>query len=104
MTKVSVSVAATAIAKISSGGVGALTDLLVDDDRLREPVDQRRGDVEVVAGQGGEADHPVERAAQRRAAAPGAAPGGSLALARRPRISTGSPSTSKVPPSTTRLR
>ena len=44
---------------------GAFDDLLVDFDRLREAVDQRLGDVEVVAGEGGEADHPVERGAQR---------------------------------------
>ena len=65
MTKARVRVAATAIAKISSGGEEPLTDLLLDLDRLREAVDQRRGDVEVVAGEGGEADHPVERVAQR---------------------------------------
>ena len=45
---------------------GGADRVLVDGDRLRQPVDQGRGDVEVVAGQGGEADHPVELGPPRR--------------------------------------
>jgi hypothetical protein len=62
-TKARVRVAATAIAKISSGGLSPDQDL-VDRDRLRQPGDQRLGDVEVVARLGGEAGDFLQRRLQ----------------------------------------
>ena len=70
VTNIRVKVAATAIAKMSSGGGLAADHRLLDLDRLRDRVQQRPGEVEVVAGERAKSDDLVERAAQ-----PPAAPG-----------------------------
>ena len=79
VTNISVNVAATAIAKMSSGGASR-DHLLVDLDRLGDRGQQRVGEVEVLAGEVGEADHLVELLAQRAGRQPGAACRGSVAL------------------------
>ena len=58
VTNISVSVAATAIANVSSDGRVALDDLLVDADRLRDRAQQRQREVEVLAREVAEARSP----------------------------------------------
>ena len=65
MTNIRVTVAATAIANASSAELSPGDHLLVDRDRLGDGAEQRQGEVEVVAGELAEPDHPVERLPRR---------------------------------------